>query len=76
MPNLFWPRVLSADVGAGGVLGRGVHWLGVAVAAAFLVTALGWAVDGWSLPMAAAVTLAAGAAALGGRGVRYLLAGE
>jgi len=76
MSNLIWPRVLSRQVGAGGVIGRSIHWLGVALAAALLVTALGWAADGWSLPVAAALALAAAATALGSRGVRYLLARE
>ena len=76
MSNLIWPRVLARKVGAGGVIGRSIHWLGVALAAALLVTALGWAADGWSWPMAAALAAAAAATALGGRGVRYLLARE
>ncbi len=76
MPNLIWPRALSAHVGASGVIGRTIHWLGVALAAAVLVTALGFAVDGWALSLAAGLAIAAVAVALAGRGVRYLLARE
>ena len=76
MPNLFWPRALSPHVGAGGMLGRSIHWLGVTLAVASLVTALGCAIDGWALPVAGGLAAAALAMALAGRGVRYLLAGE
>lgn len=76
MPNLLWPRALSADTGHAGLIGRAVHWLGVAVALGFLVTALGFAADGWALSAAAGLTLAAVATALGARGVRYWLAKE
>jgi hypothetical protein len=64
MPNLIWPRALSRDVGPTGLIGRTIHWLGVGLAVAILVTALGW------------LTVAAVATALGARGVRYLLARE
>ena len=30
MPNLIWPRALAPHVGATGLIGRTVHWLGVA----------------------------------------------
>jgi high-affinity Fe2+/Pb2+ permease len=76
MPNLIWPRALSPQIGAPGLIGRTIHWLGVALAAAVLVTALGFAVDGWSAPLAVGLTLAAVAMALVARGVRYLLARE
>lgn len=76
MPNLIWPRALSPHIGASGLIGRTIHWLGVALAILVLVTALGFAVDGWSAPIAAGMTLAAVAVALGARGVRYLLARE
>jgi len=76
MPNLIWPRALSPDVGATGLIGRIVHWLGVGVAVAFLVTALGFAVDGWSTAEAAVLAAAAIALALAARGARYLLARE
>ena len=76
MPNLIWPRALKRHVGASGLIGRTIHWLGVAFAAAVLVTALGFAVDGWALPLAAGLTIAAVAMALAARGVRYLLARE
>ena len=76
MPNLIWPRALSPHVGATGLIGRTIHWLGVGLAAAFLVTALGFVVDGWALSLAAWLTLAAFATALAARGVRYLLARE
>ena len=76
MPNLIWPRALSPDVGASGLIGRTIHWLGVALAAGGpghrprlrgrrLVDA-----------DAAGLTLAAVAMALAARGVRYLLARE
>ena len=76
MSNLIWPRALSPQIGPSGLVGRTVHWLGVALAAAVLVTALGFAVDGWSVAFAAELTLAAMAVALAARGVRYLLARE
>jgi hypothetical protein len=76
MPNLFWPRALSAEVGHAGLIGRLAHWLGIALAIGLLVTALGFAADGWAVPAAVGLSVAAIAAALGGRGVRYLLAKE
>ena len=41
-----------------------------------LLTALGFAVDGWSTGLAARLAAAAVVMALGARGVRYLLAHE
>lgn len=76
LPNLIWPRALSSDVGASGLIGRTIHWLGVALAIAFLVTAMGFAVDGWSPSSASWLAIGAVAMALGARGVRYLLAKE
>lgn len=75
-PNLLWPRALSPDVGPSGWIGRTVHWTGVAFAAAILLTAVGFAVDGWATQVAAWLTAGAIAMALGARGVRYLLAHE
>ena len=76
MPNLIWPRALSADVGAAGLIGRSIHWLGVLLALVFLVTAIGFAADGWSSSDAVWLTVIAVAMALAARGVRYLLARE
>lgn len=76
MPNLIWPRALSPHVGASGLIGRTIHWLGVVVAIAALVTALGFAVDGWELPSAAELVFGAVILAFAARGVRYLLARE
>jgi hypothetical protein len=76
LPNLIWPRALSTDVGAPGLIGRTIHWLGVGLSVAFLVTALGFAVDGWSRTEAAELATAAIALALAARGVRFLLARE
>lgn len=76
MPNLIWPRALSADVGASGLIGRTVHWLGVAMAVAFLVTAIGFAIDGWSMSDAAWLSVIAMVMAFAARGVRFLLARE
>ncbi|HEY3949503.1 hypothetical protein [Phenylobacterium sp.] len=76
MPNLFWPRELTSDVGTSGWIGRTVHWTGVAFAAAILITAFGFAVDGWATDLAAWLAAAAVATALAARGVRYLLAHE
>jgi hypothetical protein len=76
LPNLIWPRALSPDVGTPGLIGRTVHWLGVALAVAFLVTAMGFAADGWSTSNAIWLTVIAVVMALGARGVRYLLARE
>jgi hypothetical protein len=76
LPNLIWPRALSPDVGAPGLIGRTIHWLGVALAAAFLITAMGFAVDGWSMSDALWLSVIAVAMALGARGVRFLLARE
>ncbi|WP_372782539.1 hypothetical protein [Phenylobacterium sp.] len=76
MPNLIWPRALSSDVGPSGLIGRTIHWLGVVLAVGFLLTAMGFAVDGWSAPLAAELALGAVVMALAARGVRYLLARE
>lgn len=76
MANLFWPRERSPAVGPTGLIGRFIHWLGAAVAIAFLLTAMGFVADGWASRLAIELTLAAIAAALGGRAVRYLLARE
>ncbi|THD73186.1 hypothetical protein [Phenylobacterium sp.] len=76
MPNLIWPRARTPDVGASGMIGRTVHWLGVVMAAAFLVIALGFAADGWSTSDAVWLTVIAVVMAMGARGVRYLLARE
>jgi hypothetical protein len=76
MPNLIWPRAFSPQVGASGLIGRTVHWLGVALAILILVTAIGFAVDGWSTSDAAWLSVLSIALALGARGVRYLLAKE
>jgi hypothetical protein len=67
---------LSADVGATGLIGRTIHWLGVLSALAFLVSAMGFAVDGWSLSDAVWLSLIAVAMVLASRGVRFLLARE
>ena len=76
MPNLIWPRALSSGVGPSGLIGRSIHWLGVTLAIAFLVTAMGFAVDGWSTALATELAVAAVVMALAARGVRYLLAKE
>jgi lysylphosphatidylglycerol synthetase-like protein (DUF2156 family) len=76
MPNLIWPRATRDDVGASGLIGRTVHWLGVVMALAFLVIALGFAADGWSLSDAVWLSVIAVAMAMGARGVRYILARE
>lgn len=76
MPNLIWPRAVSSQPGPSGLIGRTIHWMGVALAAAILVTALGFAVDGWAVPVAVGLAIGAVALALGARGVRYLLARE
>ena len=76
MPSLIWPRALSADAGTPGWIGRTIHWLGVALAAMVLMTAFGFAVDGWAVSTAAWLTGLAMVMALGTRGVRYLLAHE
>lgn len=76
MPNLIWPRTLSADVGASGLIGRSIHWLGVLLALAFLVTAMGFAVDGWSISDAVWMAVLGVAMAMAARGARYLLARE
>jgi hypothetical protein len=76
LPNFIWPRALSADVGATGLIGRTIHWLGVIAALAFLVTAIGFAVDGWSLSDAIWLSLIAVVMVFATRGVRFLLARE
>jgi hypothetical protein len=76
MPNLIWPRALSSDVGPSGLIGRSIHWLGVAVAIGFLVAAMGLAADGWAPTLATCLTAGAVVTALAARGVRYLLARE
>jgi hypothetical protein len=76
MPNLIWPRETRSDLGASGMIGRTVHWLGVLMAVAFLIIALGFAADGWSTSDAIWLTVVAVVMAMGARGVRYLLARE
>ena len=76
MPNLIWPRALSPDVGAPGIIGRTIHWLGVLMACAILLTAVGFAADGWSMSDAVWLSVIAVAMALAARGVRFLLARE
>jgi hypothetical protein len=76
MPNIFWPQALSPQVGGAGLIGRAIHWIGVLLAGAFLITALGFAVDGWSRTEAAELTVFAIVLALCARGARYLLARE
>ena len=76
MPNILWPRALSAEVGASGLIGRTIHWLGVTTALAFLVTAIGFAVDGWSMSDAVWLSVIAVVMVFATRGVRYLLARE
>jgi hypothetical protein len=76
LPNLIWPRALSADIGASGLIGRSIHWLGVLLAAGFLVTAIGFAIDGWSTADAVWLAILAVAMAFAARGVRFLLARE
>ena len=76
MRNLIWPSELTPSAGPSGWIGRTVHWTGVALAAAILLTALGFAVDGWATGLAARLAAAAIAMAFGARGVRYLLAHE
>jgi hypothetical protein len=67
---------LSPDVGRAGYIGRTIHWLGVVAALAFLVTAMGFAADGWSMSDALWLSVIAVGMALGARGVRFLLARE
>jgi len=76
MPNLIWPRVLSPQISHAGLIGRGLHWFGLALAATLLITALGFAVDGWSQTEAVELALGAVALAMTARGARYLLAHE
>ena len=76
LPNILWPRALSPDVGTTGFIGRTIHWLGVTMALAFLVTAIGFAVDGWSVSDAIWLSVIAVVMALAARGVRFLLARE
>lgn len=76
MPNLIWPRALSSDVGPSGLIGRTIHWLGVVLAAGFLIAAMGLATDGWAPSLAISLAAGAVATALAARGVRYLLARE
>jgi small-conductance mechanosensitive channel len=76
MPNLIWPRALSPQTGASGLIGRTIHWFAVAVAVLVLLAALGFAADGWKPPLAAGLAIGAVAIAMAARGVRYLLAHE
>ncbi len=76
MPSLFWPRALSPQIGHTGLIGRAVHWVCVALAAAFLITALGFAVDGWSQTEAVELAIGAVVLAMAARWARYLLAHE
>ncbi|MBS0364086.1 MAG: hypothetical protein JSR98_22150 [Proteobacteria bacterium] len=76
MRNLIWPSVVTPNAGPSGWIGRTVHWTGVALAAAILLTALGFAVDGWSTGLAVRLAAVAIVMALASRGIRYLLAHE
>ena len=76
MANLLWPSARSAIDGPSELIGRTVHWLGVIVAIGLLLTAMGFVADGWAVPLATELAVAAIVTALGARGVRYLLARE
>ena len=76
MPNLIWPRALSPHITHAGLVGRGLHWLGVALAGALAITALGFAADGWSQIEAVELAIGAVALAMLARGARYVLARE
>lgn len=76
MANLLWPSARSAVDGPSGLIGRAIHWLGIAVAIALLLTSVGFLADGWALRLATELAIAAVVTALGARAVRYLLARE
>jgi len=76
MANLLWPSARSAVDGPYGLIGRAVHWLGVAVAIALLLTAMGFVADGWAVPLATELAVAGVLTALIARAVRFLLAKE
>lgn len=77
--GFFWPKAVKVDIGPLGRLGRVVHW-------ASMVLALGWLALGWSMiasdpdgqyaPVEWILVGLAGASYCGGRGLRYVLAGE
>jgi len=75
-PNVIWPSLRRADVGAAGALGRLIHWIGAIAAVLCAMMAIEFAVEGWATHLCRSLAIAAVALAFGTRGVRYLLARE
>lgn len=73
--SFFWPTTLKSEPGVLGRAGRVLHWTGLLFGAPWIAIALGVAVqDGdWGALFLALVGVPF---ALGGRGLRYILAGE
>ncbi|WP_309605052.1 hypothetical protein [Phenylobacterium sp.] len=76
MSNLIWPSARSPDDSGSARFGRAIHWMGVILAAALLITAAGFVAGGWAVPLAARLALVALAVAVIARAVRYILARE
>lgn len=73
--NFIWPTKLNPNPGALGRAGRVLHWTGLLLGAPWVALAVGIAArDGdWGILGLALVGVPF---ALGGRGLRYILAGE
>jgi hypothetical protein len=76
LPNFIWPSLRRRDVGAAGVLGRAIHWLGVIAAGLCALLAAEFAVEGWATQLSRSLLVAALALTFGTRALRYMLARE
>lgn len=73
--SFLWPTTLNSDPGVLGRAGRVLHWTGLILAAPWVALGVGLAFqdNGWNNLGLALVGVPF---ALGGRGLRYILAGE
>jgi len=74
--KLVWPSLKRPDVGAAGLFGRVVHWIGVVAAGLCALMAAEFAVEGWATHLSRSLVVVALALTFGTRGLRYLLARE
>lgn len=72
MMGFFWPTDVREDVGAIGRLGRVLHWCAILLGGLFAWAFIAGSAPEYWWPAAALFALFA----MGGRGLRYVLAGE